>query len=217
MRCDVGDTGWGIGDRARVVTCVNRSGSYTSRQCVGWTAELMPERGDVSLPPARGDDGASALELVFRNDFARLVTLARFILDQPEEAEEVVQEAFVRAFAARDRLEQPDDPRGYVQRSVVNLARDGLRRRATMRRHPIRQSGNRQGVDAEAVLNESQREIVRAVLELPERQRACVAMRYLLEMSTAETAAALEISTGSVKTHLSRGLATLQTLLEAQR
>jgi len=158
-----------------------------------------------------------ALEVVFRRDYARLVALARLLIDRPEEAEEIVQEAFVRAYAAGDRLEQRDDPRAYVQRSVVNLARDGLRRRRTVRRAPVPLVVSGDGADVDAIGDENRREIVAALRTLPERQRACVALRYLLDLSTAETALALEISTGAVKTHLSRGLAALQAALEDLR
>ena len=73
------------------------------------------------------------------------------------------------------------------------------------------------GADVDAIGDENRREIVAALRTLPERQRACVAMRYLLDLSTAETALALEISTGAVKTHLSRGLAALHAALEDLR
>lgn len=187
---------------------------------MGWTGGPGVDGEGATLTPARDDTSgrhAPALEAVFRRDYARLVALARLLVDRPDEAEEIVQEAFVRAYAAGDRLEQRDEPRAYVQRSVVNLARDGLRRRATVRRNPVPAVGSADGADVDAILDEDQREIVAALRTLPDRQRACVALRYLLDLSTAETAAALEISTGSVKTHLSRGLAALHATLEDSR
>lgn len=170
--------------------------------------------------PARGATSganAPALEALFRRDYARLVALARLLIDRPDEAEEIVQEAFVRAYAAGDRLESRDEPRAYLQRSVVNLARDGLRRRRTVRRNPAQALARSDGADVFAVLDEDQREIVAALRTLPDRQRACVALRYLLDLSTSETADALAISPGTVKTHLSRGLAALHTALEDLR
>jgi RNA polymerase sigma-70 factor (ECF subfamily) len=55
------------------------------------------------------------------------------------------------------------------------------------------------------------------VRRLPERQRQCVALRYFLECSTAETAETLGISDGAVKTHLRRALASLARQLESLR
>ena len=53
-----------------------------------------------------------------------------------------------------------------------------------------------------------------ALRQLPERQREALALRYYLDLSEAEMAAAMGISAGSVKTHLHRGLASLAGLLE---
>lgn len=164
-----------------------------------------------------GADGAAVLEAVFRREYPRLVALARLLVDHQAEAEEIVQEAFARALAGWDRLEQRDDPLPYVRRSVVNLARDGLRRRRTVRRSPSPVVGLAPSADVAAVLDENQRELATALRSLPSRQRECVVLRYLLDLSTAETAAALDITTGSVKTHLSRGLAALEAALEGTR
>jgi RNA polymerase sigma-70 factor (sigma-E family) len=162
-------------------------------------------------------DAKDALERVYRAEYVNLVALARLLLDRQAEAEEVVQEAFVRAFAGWERIEQSDDPTRYLRRAVVNIARDGLRRRATVRRSPVHDDRVAPAADSTVVLNESQREVADALRALPDRQRAVVVLRYLLDCSTAETAAVLDISEGSVKTHLSRGLTALETALEATR
>lgn len=63
-----------------------------------------------------------------------------------------------------------------------------------------------------------ERRAVRAALDgLPRRQRECVVLRYLLDCSTEETAQILGVSTGTVKTHLHRGLARLGVVLKEQR
>jgi len=161
--------------------------------------------------------GAAALEAVFRREYARLVALARLLVDRQVEAEEIVQEAFVRALAGWERLEQREDPLPYVRRTVVNLSRDGLRRRRTVRRAALPAIGRAAAADVGVVLDEDQRELAAALRSLPERQRECVVLRYLLDLSTAETATTLGITGGSVKTHLSRGLAALEAALEGTR
>lgn len=161
--------------------------------------------------------GSAALERVYRTEYTKLVGLARLLIDRQVEAEEIVQEAFVRAFAGWDRIEHQHDPIPYLRRSVVNIARDGLRRRATVRRSPLPVPRTAPAADVQAALSESQREIADALETLPARQRECVVLRYLLDCSTAETAAALGVSEGTVKTHLSRGLAALETSLEGTR
>src|SRR4051794_34429374 len=86
-----------------------------------------PTSGTAAHPIA---SGAAVLEAVYRVEYAKLVGLARLLIDRQVEAEEIVQEAFVRAYAAWDRIEHQHDPVPYLRRSVVNIARDGLRRRA---------------------------------------------------------------------------------------
>ena len=187
---------------------------------VGTTDDPPAPSGSVVLTPRTGDAatvGRAGLEAVFRSEYPRLVALARLLIDRQEEAEEIVQEAFVRAYAGWERIEQQHDPSAYVRRAVVNLARDALRRRATVRRAPVAAVGTSAAADVAALLSEDQRELTAALRALPERQRECVVLRYLLDLSTAATADALDIGEGSVKTHLSRGLAALEAALEDTR
>ena len=155
-----------------------------------------------------------SLEAVFRAHYARLVALARLLLDRGSEAEEVVQEAFARVLARRG---PGDVPVPYVQRAVVNLCRDGLRRRALVRRVPPALGDDARAADAVVLGTAEQRRVVEAVRALPRRQRECVALRHLLGCSTAETAQLLGVSEGSVKAHLHRGMAALETELEDWR
>ena len=66
----------------------------------------------------------------------------------------------------------------------------------------------------EAVGHEADREVLAAVRLLPDRQRACVVLRYYLQYSESEIADTLGISRNSVKTHCRRALRTLETRLE---
>jgi RNA polymerase sigma-70 factor (sigma-E family) len=163
---------------------------------------------------------ASAEEVlsgVFRERYSSLVGLARLLLDDRSQAEEVVQEAFARTLEAWERLRNVDDPYPYVRRTVVNLARSGLRRRVVARRSIPERAVHVPGTESDAIASESRREIVHALRSLPRRQRECVVLRYFEESSTEETADVLGISEGSVKTHLHRALQALETMLEATR
>jgi len=171
-------------------------------------------------PPGRHAAGPpvdGTLEEVFRSHYARLVGLARVLLDHRDEAEEVVQEGFARVLARRP---DPGELTGlvtYVERTVVNLCRDGLRRRAVIRRVARPDAHDERGADAVVLGTAEQRRVVEAVRALPRRQRECVALRHLLGRSTQETAELLAISEGSVKTHLHRAMAALETELEDWR
>jgi RNA polymerase sigma-70 factor (sigma-E family) len=154
-------------------------------------------------------------------EYERLVRLARLLVDHRTDAEEVVQDALVRVWVARGSVRAVDDPLPYVRRAVVNAARGGLRRRIVERRHRERTVGvrledadPRPDVDAVVVDRQRDEHLLDAVRRLPRRQREVIALRYLDELSTAETAGVLGCSEGAVKAYLFRGLARLRDQLE---
>jgi RNA polymerase sigma-70 factor (ECF subfamily) len=173
---------------------------------------------DLSLGVAPVTSAGAPLETVFRERYARLVGVARLLVDGRAEAEELVQEAFARTYARAPRLESSAEAAAYVQRVLVNLCRDTLRHRAVVRRRLLPAAAPAvDDTEREVVLDDEQRRLTDAVRALPGRQRECVVLRYLLELSTGETAAALGIAEGSVKSHLSRGLTALGHDLEGTR
>ncbi|MGQ0805888.1 MAG: SigE family RNA polymerase sigma factor [Actinomycetota bacterium] len=159
--------------------------------------------------PGDAPDPDAVLGALFRDRYESLVGLARLLLDDRGQAEEVVQEAFARTYDRWGRIRDRDDPLRYVRRAVVNLARGGLRRRVTARRHRPEPLPDAVSAEAEAVRAEGVRDLVEAVRGLPRRQRECVVLRFYLDSTTAETAVALGVSEGSVKTHLHRALGAL--------
>lgn len=154
---------------------------------------------------------------LFADHYRRLVGLARLLVDERGQAEEVVQEAFARTYAGWARVRSKDDPLPYVQRSVVNLARGGLRTRIRARRRAAERAPIAASAEDGVLAQHAARQVVAAVHSLPQRQRECVALRYFLDLSTTETARALDISEGSVKQHLHRALERLSITLEEHR
>jgi RNA polymerase sigma-70 factor (sigma-E family) len=159
------------------------------------------------------DGSTGALADVYAAHYGTLVGLARLLLDDRGLAEEVVQEAFARTYAAWPRLRTPDDPLPYVRRAVVNLARGGLRRRVVARRAVVPKAPDSPSAEVGALAGERRREVAAAVRALPRRQRECVVLRYFLDCSTAETANVLGVSEGTVKQHLHRALEALAVVL----
>jgi RNA polymerase sigma-70 factor (sigma-E family) len=162
-----------------------------------------------------------ALRTVYERDYRRLVDMARLLLDRERDAEEVVQDAFVRVWASWPRVRDKEHPAGYVRMTVVNLARSGLRRRVLERVSRSRtfvalEPNASQSLSAEQLSEDLERDrgVQAAVHQLPRRQREAVVLRYFEDLSTAETAAAMGCSPGAVKAYLSRGLATLRGSLE---
>lgn len=141
-----------------------------------------------------------------------LVGLARVFVDHRDAAEDIVQEAFIRMARSLDRIREPDRAGAYLRSIVLNLARDHNRRGLVSLRHRMPANDlDPVGVDETIASNDEHRRLIEEVRALPRRQRDCVALRYLMELSVTEIAATLGLSENSVKTHLKRGLARLRT------
>jgi RNA polymerase sigma-70 factor (sigma-E family) len=120
-------------------------------------------------------------------------------------AEDLVQSSLVELWRRWDTV---TTPLAYTHRSIAHAFVRGRRRRWSAETPtgelPDTATGSS---EAEAV---ARHDIVAALRQLPERQRAAVVLRYFLDLSEADTAAAMGVSRGSVKTHLSRALARLR-------
>ena len=167
-----------------------------------------------------GDDANhardEALTRLFSEHYRSLLGLARLLVDDRGSAEEVVQDAFVRLHRAWPGLRDPGAAAGYLRSTVLNLSRGQLRRRAVVRRHATADV-DVQVADDPAVRGEERRIVAAAVRALPRRQRECLVLRFYLDLGEREIAEALDISPGSVKTHVHRGLAALNQRLEVLR
>lgn len=130
------------------------------------------------------------------------------------DADDVVQEAFVKAYAALPRFRADGEFRGWLLTIVRNETRNLLRsrgRRAAREELALRpEDGLVLDPEGAVVDAERQAELLSRVRGLPPPLRAVVACRYLLELSEAETAAALQLPTGTVKSRLHRALAVLR-------
>ena len=148
-----------------------------------------------------------------------LVRLASLLLHDQAEAEEAVQDAFVKTHVAWRRLRDPDKATAYLRSAVLNAARSRLRHRRVVERADVAPGPGRseQSVPSPehaALTGEDRRRMVAALRTLPGRQAECLVLRYYLDLTEAETAITLGISSGSVKTHVHRGLATLAQRVE---
>ena len=166
---------------------------------------------------ARGGDVAAYEELV--RAFQAIAHRAAYLVGGANDAEDAVQEAFVKAYYALPRFRDGSPFRPWLLRIVTNEARN--RRRAGGRRAivALRAIEDRPTDDAapspeEAVLvRERQIALAAAIGELRQEERLVVTCRYLLQLSEAETATTLDIPAGTVKSRLSRALVLLRTLL----
>ena len=165
-----------------------------------------------AAPPT--DDLVGAL---FLAESARLVSLARFFVDDRTAAEDLVQEAFIRLARASHRIRDESRAAAYLRSIVINLARDHNRRGLVSLRHRPPAVLDEPSAEETASAQESRREVVEALRELPRRQRDCVVLRYYLDLGIEDIATTLGVSPNSVKTHLTRGLRSLAARLEERR
>jgi RNA polymerase sigma-70 factor (sigma-E family) len=124
-------------------------------------------------------------------------------------AEDVLQEALVKLYLAWSRVQDTGREEAYARRIIVNADLDQRRRPWHRRRSgvPIELLDEPARVGAST---EDRMQLLAEVRALPPMQRRTVVLRYWLGMSVEETAAELSISTGTVKSHASRGLAALR-------
>jgi RNA polymerase sigma factor (sigma-70 family) len=137
----------------------------------------------------------------------------------PDDAEEVTQLAFIKAYYALGRFDADRPFRPWLLRIALNEARTARR---SARRHALRAAAvyeSRAGDDvdapeARAAELETRSELATALGRLPAEHRDVVACRYLLELSENETARVLDVRAGTVKSRLSRALGRLRRELE---
>ena len=167
-------------------------------------------RGAVAAPSS----AAVLVAHLFTTEADRLVSLARFFVDDRTAAEDLVQEAFIRLARSAHRIRDEERAAAYLRSIVINLARDHNRRGLVSLRHRPPAVADEPSAEETASVMQSRHEVVQALRALPHRQRECVALRYYLELSIQDIAATLGVSANSVKTHLKRGLRALATALE---
>lgn len=142
-------------------------------------------------------------ESFFRKEFPRMVAVAYAISGSRWAAEELAQEAFLRAYKSWNRVSQYDKPGAWLRRVTINLSNSLLRRRVSEVRALQRYAaGTPTAVDKHP---DNELAFWAQVKALPSRQREAVVLHYVDGLDTAFIAEVLDISESSVRTHLQRG------------
>jgi len=138
-----------------------------------------------------------------------LLRTAYLLTGSRTDAEDLLQTALAKTYLAWDRIREREALDGYVRRVMVNTQTSVWRRRK-VDEHPTEALPER-GIDRDAgddvVLHDA---LWTALAALPKRQRAVVVLRYYEDLSEAETAQALGVSVGTVKSTTSRALTKLR-------
>jgi RNA polymerase sigma-70 factor (sigma-E family) len=152
-----------------------------------------------------GSDRREAFERLWREEYPRVVRTAWLITGDREEAADVAQETFARAYERWRTVSRLDRPGGWLQRVAANLSLTWRRQRARQRRPVERESV------VEIELPDPG--LFRALRALPPAQRAAVVLRHWSDLSVEDTAQALGKRPGTVKALTHQGLARLRELL----
>ncbi len=171
------------------------------------------------LERARRGDAAAFDALVRAHQHVAFRTACVFSAT-PHDAEEAAQDALVKAWRALPRFRAGAPFRPWLLAIVANEARSrhraaGRRARREARSAALEPAPVATGPEAAVLVRERRAELAAALAVLPERDRSVLALRYLLDLSERETAAALGCRPGTVKSRLSRALARLRAELEA--
>ena len=170
--------------------------------------------GEIVALARRGDGDAYASLVRAHQDIA--FRTAMLITQNAAEAEEAAQDGFVKAQRALGRFRRGAPLRPWLLRIVANEARNrrrsaGRRERLVLRAAAERRPGGAvPSPEAALVAREDQERLLAAVELLPDGHREAIACRYFLELSEEETAAALGVRRGTVKSRLARALARLR-------
>lgn len=147
----------------------------------------------------------------------RLFRTAYLMTGDAADAEDLVQEAFVRIARRWHRVRSMKRPAAYARRALVNLALDGARRRSKLRAELDAPEGGAEHADETAAraLREVDdlAEFRWALAQVPPGQRAVLVLRYWEDLAVAEVAEILGCSAGTVKSAASRGTARLASIL----
>ncbi len=177
---------------------------------------LDTNSSDATLIARVLDGDKDAYEMIIRKYNDRLFKIARSVVKDHDEAEDVLQEAYIAAYQQLPRFRKQSQFSTWLTRIVINEALARIRRRqkcvpvnphTSDNKSLSRQDWNSSNVRTpeEETINSELRHILEAAIErLPEKYRTVYIMRDIVGMSVAETGQCLHISMTNVKVRLNR-------------
>ncbi|CAM5404303.1 SigE family RNA polymerase sigma factor OS=Streptomyces tendae OX=1932 GN=GUR47_13190 PE=3 SV=1 [Streptomyces tendae] len=159
-------------------------------------------------------DAAASAEFhaFFERHYAELARLAHLLTGEPDAADDLAADALLALWHRWDRVRAADHPVAYARGVVANLARTRVRTAVRERRRVAlfwsQREERSENPDVAGVVD-----VQEALRRLPFRKRACVVLRHAFDLSEKDTALALGVSVGTVKSQTSKGVAELQRVL----
>ncbi len=172
---------------------------------------------DLLARIGRGD--TTAVSVLVARKLPRLLSLARRMLSDPGEAEDVAQETLLRTWKqaaswvpGRARIDT------WMHRVALNLCYDRLRRRRdTVNSDDVDIADDRPAPGARLEQAQTAKALQAALAQLPERQRTAITLSYFQEMSNIEAAATMDVSIEALESLLARARRTLRGLMKETR
>jgi RNA polymerase sigma-70 factor (sigma-E family) len=153
---------------------------------------------------------ASRMQQLYTRFAPRAGHLAYLLVGDREAADDITQEAFVRAFGRLSLLRDPDSFGSYLRTTVVNLTRKHWRRASIEKRYLARERATAAPRHVDLPDIPEHRDVVCALRSLPHDQRAAIILRFFEDLSERDAAAVLGCRPGTVKSRVSRGLEALR-------
>jgi RNA polymerase sigma-70 factor (sigma-E family) len=177
------------------------------------TSSRSPLTPDDGVSGEAGIDATLGVTALYQAHAVGLIRLAVVMLGDRAAAEDVVQDAFFGLYRHWAGLADPGNALTYVRSAVLNRCRNALRQRG----RPGRLESPAAAVnspEAAVLVGEEHQHVLAAIRALPDRQREALVLRFYLDMSEEETARAMGISRGTVKSATSRAVAALGRMLK---
>lgn len=169
---------------------------------MGWA-----RREDVTVAGTADSAAPPDLAAFCREQYPRLVGTLGYYTGDTDLAEELAQDALVRACRDWERVATFEAPGAWVHRVAINLANSASRRRAIKRRAQERLHADAHHDDPDTAAGVALR---LAVSGLPDKMRAVIVLRYFADQSVGEVAEQLGLPEGTVKTHTRRAIEELR-------
>jgi len=214
----------GVAMQQGVATGTGRLGRWTGNARMVETADPAPagidaNDDDDALIARFADGDQSAARLLTERHLGRVLALATRMLRDTAEAEDVAQEAMMRAWRNAPKWE-PGRAKfsTWLHKVALNLCYDRLRKRKSASLDEVAEPvDDRASAQEEMEADERLTLLKDAIESLPERQRAAIQLRHFEERGNDETAEILGVSIEAVESLLSRGRRALRDKLAGQR
>ena len=177
------------------------------------------ETSDESLMARIAEGDRRAARLLMERRLPRVLGLARRMLNDPHEAEDVAQDTFIRVWNAAARWEPGRaQVATWISRIAMNLCYDRLRkRREVLTDEPPERADGGPGPEQVHMSNEASVRLREVIASLPDRQRQAMELVHFQELSNIEAAQMMEVSVEAMESLLARARRKLKALLMAER